>query len=228
MNDDLASKIESQVKSAEDKWLDYWQTGPTRTRWNSVPLQIGDKAPNFQLQNSQGERVDLQDFWQAKPTLILFWRHFGCSCGMDRIARLKDEFTEYEKLGANVVVIGQGEPERSGAYAKTHGLPYPILSDPDFEVYQSYGVLEGKASQVVYDAPDEYLQCDYDAGVELQKSRSHSPRALVDNPWQLQAEFVVDRAGVIRLAYRYQYCEDWPNPLVLYGAIKEANWDNGS
>jgi hypothetical protein len=36
----------------------------------------------------------------------------------------------------------------------------------------------------------------------------------------LPGEFVVDRAGVIRLAYRYQYCEDFPNPLVLTTAIQ--------
>ena len=30
----------------------------------------------------------------------------------------------------------------------------------------------------------------------------------------------------IRLVYRYQNCEDWPNPLVLIGAIKESVWEN--
>jgi hypothetical protein len=32
---------------------------------------------------------------------------------------------------------------------------------------------------------------------------------------------------MVRLAYRYQYCEDWPDPRVLYSAIKEANWETG-
>jgi len=41
----------------------------------------------------------------------------------------------------------------------------------------------------------------------------------------LPGEFVVDNKGVVRLAYRYQYCEDWPNPLVLVAAIKEAIWE---
>jgi hypothetical protein len=33
---------------------------------------------------------------------------------------------------------------------------------------------------------------------------------------------VIDRSGTVRLAYRYQYCEDFPNPLVLVAGIKEA------
>jgi hypothetical protein len=44
----------------------------------------------------------------------------------------------------------------------------------------------------------------------------------VDSPWQLPGEFVVDRGGTIRLAYRYQYCEDFPDWLVLAAAIREA------
>jgi hypothetical protein len=39
---------------------------------------------------------------------------------------------------------------------------------------------------------------------------------------QAPDEFVVDRTGKITLAYRYQYCEDFPNPLVHIAAIKEA------
>ena len=124
------------------------------------------------------------------------------------------------------MVIGQGEPERSAAYAQKHGLPGPVLCDPTYRVYEAYDLLEGKPSQIVFDAPDEFLQCDYEAGVKLQQSRRGTERATVDSPWQLPGEFVVDRAGTIRLAYRYQYCEDWPNPLVLTAAIKEALWES--
>jgi hypothetical protein len=38
----------------------------------------------------------------------------------------------------------------------------------------------------------------------------------------LPGEFAVDREGVIRLAYRYQYCEDWPDPRVLTTALRLA------
>jgi hypothetical protein len=129
-------------------------------------------------------------------------------------------------LGANVLAIGQGEPERAAAYIQKHNLPCPALCDPTYKVYQAYDLLEGKPSQIVFDAPDEFLQCDINAGANLQKSRHGTERAAVDSPWQLPGEFVVDKTGAIRLAYRYQYCEDWSNPLVLVGAIKEAIWEN--
>ena len=222
----MSSILESQQQAAEQEWLDYWQRGPTRIRWTKPPLQVGDTAPDFELLDSTGKPVQLRDFWRDGPALLLFWRHYGCSCGIERAKRLQTEYADYLQLDANVVVIGQGEPERSAVYAQNHNLPCPVLCDPTYRVYEAYDLLEGKPSQIVFDAPDAFLQCNYEAGVKLQQSRRGTERATVDNPWQLPGEFVVDRSGVIRLAYRYQYCEDWPNPLVLIGAIKEALWES--
>jgi len=222
----MANAPDKTMQTAEKEWLDKWKAGPTRLRWDRVPLQVGDTAPDFELQDQTGKPVRLRDFWASGPALLLFWRHFGCSCGIDRAKRLRDEFSLYAGLGAKVVVIGQGEPERAAGYAARHALPCPVLCDPDFQSYRAYDLLEGKPSQVVFDAPDEFLRREFEAGAGLAASRHGTDRAAVDSPWQLPGEFVVDRSGTILLAYRYQYCEDWPNPLVLIAALKEAIWQN--
>ena len=221
----MLSNLDSQIQSAEAEWLQHWKNGPSRLRWNKIPLQVGDQAPDFELQDSMGATVHLRDFWKDNPALVLFWRHYGCGYGIERARRLQNEYSNYINLGANVLIIGQGEPERAAAYIQNHKIPCPILCDPTYEVYRAYDLLEGKPSQIVYNASDSFLQCDLDAGIGLQNSRHGTVRAVVDNPWQLPGEFVVDKSGVIRLAYRYQYCEDWPNPSVLIGAIKEAIWE---
>jgi len=218
--------IEQQIADAEKEWMTAWKSGPTRTRWTKIPLQAGDAAPDFELLDSSGKKIKLSSFWNDKPTLLLFWRHYGCSCGRDRAARLQNEYSKYIELGANVIVIGQGEPERAAAYAEKNKISCPVLCDPTYKVYQAYDLLEGKTFQILFDAPDEYLKCDLEAGKNLQDSRHGTERAAVDSPWQLPGEIVVDKKGTIRLLYRYQYCEDWPNPLVLIAGIKEAIWEN--
>ena len=220
------SIIEQQIDDAEKEGKIVWEKGPTRTRWTKVPLQTGDAAPDFELLDSSGNKVKLSNFLNSQPTLLLFWRHYGCSCGRDRAARLQDEYAKYLELEANVIVIGQGEPERAAAYAEKNKITCPVLCDPTYQVYQAYDLLEGKTSQILFDAPDEYLKCDLEAGRKLLESRQGTDRAIVDSPWQLPGEFVVDKKGIVRLAYRYQYCEDWPNPLVLIAGIKEAIWEN--
>jgi len=222
----MTSLTDKQIKAAESEWLDLWKQGPTRLRWTEVPLQVGDLAPDFELKDTSGKLVHLCDFWSNGPALILFWRHYGCSCGVDRAKLLQNEYTDYIKLGASVVVIGQGDPERSKDYSEKHDIPCPVLCDPTYRVYEAYDLLEGKPSQIIYDAPDEYLRIDYETGAQLQQSRHGTEGALVDSPWQLPGEFVVDQSGIIRLAHRYQHCEDWPNPSILIPAIKESIWQN--
>ena len=222
----MTSITDKQIEAAEAEWLDLWKEGPTRLRWTEVPLQVGDLAPDFELKDTSGQLVHLRDFWSKGPALILFWRHYGCSCGVDRAKLLQNEYADYIKLGASVVVIGQGDPERSKDYSEKHDIPCPVLCDPTYRVYEAYDLLEGKPSQIIYDAPDEYLRIDYETGAQLQQSRQGTEGALVDSPWQLPGEFVVDQSGIIRLAHRYQHCEDWPNPSILIPAIKESIWQN--
>ena len=215
--------IDKQLKAAEQEWLEGWKNGPQRTRWTRLPLQVEDPAPNYELLDSRGDLFNLKESWKDKPALILFWRHYGCGCGMDRASMLQKEYPDYLDAGANVVIIGQGEPERAAAYAEKYNLPpVPVLCDPDYQVYQAYGLVEGKESQIMFDAPDVFQDRELKGGLELAKSRKEDGRPLVDNSWILPGEFVVNSKGIVVLAYRYNYCEDFPDHRVLLAAIREA------
>jgi len=218
----MSSILETQIEAAEHEWLDTWQRGPTRLRWSKIPLQVGDRAPDVELQDSSGAGVHLRDTWNNSPAVLIFLRHFGCGCAFDRTERLKIECADYVRLGAQVVTIGQGEPKRSRVFAQQRGLPCPIWCDPTRRAYEAYDLLEAKPSQVAYGMPDEFLRCDYAVAAQLQQSRHGTERATVDSPWQLPGEFVIDQQGVIRLAYRSQYCADFADPQVLMAAITEA------
>jgi len=214
--------LKKQMQAAEEEFLKTWKQGPTRLRWSKLPPQVGDPAPNLELQDSNGKRVSLRGFWRKRPALLMFWRHYGCGCGVDRATRLQEEYAGYVGAGANVLVIGQGEPERATAYAQKYGIPCPVLCDPDFRAYQAYGLLEGEPSLFLYDAPQDLQRRGDDATQRFIEGRREAGRPLVDDPWQLPGEFVVDRGGILRLTYRYNYCEDFPDPRVIVVVIREA------
>ncbi|MEK6222758.1 MAG: AhpC/TSA family protein [Chloroflexota bacterium] len=216
--------MEKLIQAGEDEWKEGWKRGPQHTRWTQIPLQVQDQAPDFDLLDQDGNTVKLSQYWQDKPALIIFWRHYGCGCGIDRAKRLNDELVDYEKAGVNIVVIGQGEPGRAAAYAEKYALPnVPVLCDPAFQVYTAYGLVEGKTSQILFDAPHKFLDRDSQAGLVFAKERKELGRPLVDNAWLLPGEFVVDTHGEIRLAYRYNYCEDFPDHRVHIAAIRESH-----
>ena len=217
------TKLEDQTKAAEQEWLDGWKRGPQRLRWSGIPLQVDDQAPDLEMPNSEGEVVRLSSYWQEKPALIIFWRHYGCGCGIDRAGMLQRDNKAFKEAGAQVVIIGQGEPERAAAYTAKYELPpIPILCDPEFVAYEAFGLVEGKPSQILFDASEEFLDRKWEAGMGLAQERRELERPLVDNSWLLPGEFVVDRGGVVHLTYRYNYCEDFPDYRVLVAAIREA------
>ena len=138
--------------------------------------------------------------------MLLFWRHFGCGCGRDRAGRLAEEYGTFIDAGATVALIGQGDPERALVYAEANGLPadMPLFVEPDLSTYRAYGLLDADPQGLLFDAPDE------------------QGMPLVDNPRVLPGEFVVDRAGRIRNAHRFSYCEDWLDARVNVAAIRFA------
>jgi hypothetical protein len=91
---------------------------------------------------------------------------------------------------------------------------------------QSLPLLEGQPSQLVYDAPEAYLDRDYETGVRFCEQRREEGRPAVDNPWLLPGEFVMGAGGEVVLAYRYNFCEDYPDARVLHAAIRQAGRGN--
>ena len=215
-----------ETDAAGRDWLEHWRTGPTRERWTELPPQRGDLAPDLELLEARsGVPMPLSRLWADGPALLLFWRHFGCSCGRDRAERLRREYADYVAADATVALIGQGEPERTLVYASANSLPetMSLFCDPAEEAYRAYGLLEGGPAEVLFDAPDNFLTCQLDAGTGMAEDRRALARPVVDNPWLLPGEFVVGPGGRLASTYRFQFCEHWIDPRVNLAAIRFAS-----
>ena len=150
--------------------------------------------------------------------MLIFWRHFGCGCGVGRAERLRGEYEVLVGAGANVAIVGQGEPERAAWYKDKFSVPCPILCDPDEHVYLAYGLLE-ISPWLLLGMPKpgpEYFQ-------NLIETHRMKGRPVADNPFLLPGEFVVDTSGRLILTYRYQYCDNYPSVETLIDSIHEAS-----
>lgn len=58
-----------------------------------------------------------------------------CRAHVSQLGKLYDQF---KAAGAEVIVILGDSLERAQAYAKLLNLPFPVLADPDRQVYQQY------------------------------------------------------------------------------------------
>lgn len=211
--------------AAEALWLGHWRRGPQVTRWTTLPPQIGDPAPDRTLVEARsGQERPLSSLWADRPAVLLFWRHFGCGCGRDRSKRLHDEYGAMVAAGANVALIGQGDAERALVYADANALPdgMPLFVEADASAYRAYGLLDAFPQHILFDAPDDYLCVRPEKGEEFRLARRDQGMPMVDNPWLLPGEFVVDAAGIIRNVHRYSYCEDWIDARVHIAAVRFA------
>lgn len=220
MSGSLETTIASLTAEAEAEWLEGWAAGPTELE--GLGLSKGSRAPNLVLADHTGEKRQLSDFWEDQVVLLMFWRHFGCSCGVDRAKRLLDECPAYEAAGIQPVIITQGEPARAAAYRDQHGLPCPVLCDPEHQAYRAYGIGHWSVERVLFDAPEEFWAHPHDLGADFQDTRREEGRPLVDDPWRAVAEFVIGSDGVVRLPYLYQHCEDFPEPRLFTAAARLA------
>jgi methylamine dehydrogenase accessory protein MauD len=101
-----------------------------------VPL--GDTAPDFELQNLQGQKLTLEALRApGKPVLLLFTDpNCGpCTAMIPDVGRWQEKHAQ--KL--TVAVVSRGEPEENAISATEHGLRNVLLEE-DWEVSDAYGV----------------------------------------------------------------------------------------
>lgn len=212
--------LQKQLTEADARWLRSWSQGPSQTRWQGLPVQVGDPAPDVELVDHEGKARRISDFWKEAPLHLFFMRHYGCSCMKERWSQFREEYPKLRQAGANLLAIGMGEPERTRLFIKVREIPVPLLCDPGQRAYLAYGIIEGTVPTILHD--EGWKAGDEETGRKMMGRRRDTDLRLVDNPWILPAEFIIDQKGTIRYAHRYQYCEDYPPTTVLLGAIRAA------
>ncbi|HET9020246.1 MAG TPA: redoxin domain-containing protein [Ornithinibacter sp.] len=210
------TSAEALVQAAESEWLGGWALGPTEEEGTGLPP--GAPAPDLALPDETGTPRQLSEFWADGPALLMFWRHFGCSCGVARAGRLLEQWEVLRAAGLTPVVVSQGEPARAAAYRAEHHLPCSVLCDPDHTAYRQFGVGHWPVERILHDAPEAFWRLPLNLGVALQAERRAQGRPLVDDPWRQAMDVVVGTDGLVRLTFASQYCEDHPPASVLAAA----------
>ena len=110
----------------------------------AAELAVGDKAPDFKLQASDGKTYNLSDF-KGKKAVVVAWfpRAFtqGCTMECKSLAANGDKIRKYE-VAYFMASVDPVEGEKGNkAFAESEKADFPVLSDPTKEVAAAYGVL---------------------------------------------------------------------------------------
>lgn len=106
-------------------------------------LEAGMKAPDFELNDQNGNLVRLSDFAGKKVVLYFYPRDNtpGCTRQACAFASAYDAFRS-----ENIAVIGVSKDSVAShqKFAQKYELPFVLLSDPDLQAIQAYGVWQEK------------------------------------------------------------------------------------
>lgn len=106
-------------------------------------LKIGDKAPEFTLQDKNGNDVSLSSFLGKKVVLYFYPKDSTPGCTRQACAFA----SAYEQFKSNdIVVIGVSKDSVAShvKFADKYSLPFILLSDPERKAIEAYGVWQEK------------------------------------------------------------------------------------
>jgi peroxiredoxin len=161
-------------------------------------LRVGDRAPAFRLPAAQGGESGPEDHRGRSNLILFFAKGMACSFCRQKMSQLARGLPRFRALDAEILQIAPTKPERGRFYAQNFPLPFPYLCDPDYTVYEAYGMtvrphsLLWKAAALVSGMRVPDAENDFGP---VKPALGEIGRLLNDDDLGF---FVLDKEGVIR------------------------------
>ena len=109
-----------------------------------MAIQVGDKAPDFELKDNHGATVRLSDFRGEKNVVVLFYPFAFTGVCTGELCELRDNLPKFVNDEVQLLAVSNDSIHTLRVFAEQEGLEYPLLSDfwPHGEVSRAYGVFD--------------------------------------------------------------------------------------
>lgn len=101
-------------------------------------LEVGDKAPAFTLESSQGGKVSLSDYKGKTVVLYFYPKDSTPGCTVEAQG-FRDAAKQLAKKGAVVLGVSKDSIKSHCNFSDKQELNFPLLSDPEGKVVAAYG-----------------------------------------------------------------------------------------
>lgn len=151
-------------------------------------MQANDKAPLAILKDENGQNVDLRDFLDMGPLVLVFYRGLWCPFCNQGLSAYQQMVSDLTAAGATLVAVSAQTPQFTGKTREALGITYLLLSDIGNHLARQYGI--------VFELEDELDQIYRSLGADLKSVNGSDSLTL-----PLASAFVIDQDAVIREAF---------------------------
>lgn len=106
-------------------------------------MKIGQAAPNFTAPDREGKLSTLQDFNGRWLVLYFYPKDNTPGCTTEAI-EFTSQLAQFQQLDTQVVGISPDSIASHGKFIDKHNLEIVLLSDPDHQIAEDYGVWQLK------------------------------------------------------------------------------------
>lgn len=152
-------------------------------------LDLGGKAPSFELPNQKGSLISLDALLTKGPVVLTFYRGSWCPYCSIQLRELQERLKDIHALGATLVAISPEAPDESLTKNEINEMDFIVLSDQDAKTASQYGIAWHVPKFLI-----EHMRVDRSLDLETINNGN-------GNVLPIPATFVLDRAGVVTWRY---------------------------
>ena len=106
-------------------------------------LEIGTKAPAFELPDQNGEMHTLEEYRGKKVILYFYPKDMTAGCTKQACA-FGELYPQFAEKGAVVLGVSKDSVASHKKFEEKYSLPFTLLSDPRLDCIQAYDVWKEK------------------------------------------------------------------------------------
>jgi thioredoxin-dependent peroxiredoxin len=106
-------------------------------------MKVGEAAPRFTAPDRSGQSISLEDF-QGRSIVLYFYPKDNTPGCTTQAIDFTDKLAEFQALNTQVIGISPDSIGSHGKFIDKHNLKIILLSDPEHQIAESYGIWQLK------------------------------------------------------------------------------------
>ena len=208
----LSAYRQKFLDRADQYTIDTYEDGVKEVAESGIldkAINVGDRAPDFELKNYKGDAVKLSDYLSKGAVVLTWYRGGWCPYCNLTLKSLQDLLPEFQANNANLLALTPELPDNSLSTSEKHNLQFEVLTDLDLEVARNYNLVFklGKPVSDIYKKHFDLVAYNGNDSDEL----------------PLAATYVIGQDGIVQYAFIHPDYRERAEPSEVLEATKKAN-----